>query len=166
MAERDEIERNWRASVAISHGFYYAWLQTIRELYPQVDPVEITVQFYQRVAEQTARLYREKAGLRSDDALALARAFARSSEVMLERVEVEGSPEVATITHLECPWWPEHSKLTGGYSCQPGCDAWFRTTAALVSKDLRVETLASKPAGDDVCRRRISLSQPKRQEEA
>lgn len=159
MAEREDIERNWRSSVAISHGFYYAWLQTVRELYPAVDVAELTARFYEKVAEQTASLYRDKLHLKGDDALALARAFARSSEVMLEKVDVQGTAEVATITHLECPWWPEHSRATGGYSCQPGCDAWFKTTAALVSDAFRVQTLASKPAGDDVCKRRISLIQ-------
>jgi hypothetical protein len=158
MAEINDIERNWRSSVAISHGFYYAWLRTVRELYPAADPVELSVRFYEHVAEQTARLYKDKLGLKGDDALALAKAFARSSEVMLERVVAEGSSDSATITHIECPWWPEHSRATGGYSCQPGCDAWFKATASLLSKDAKIETLASKPSGDDVCKRRISFS--------
>ncbi len=158
MQGKSEVERNWRSSVAISHGFYYAWLQTIRDINPHLDPSELTVQFYTRVAAQTAQLYRDKLNLQGDNARALAEAFARSSEVMLERVEVDGGPEEAFITHLECPWWPEHSRATGGYSCQPGCDAWFKTTAALLSEQIKVETLASKPSGDSVCKRKITLS--------
>ena len=63
------------------------------------------------------------------------------------------------VKHDGCPWHRWHENLGLLPEDRPGCDAWFEATVRTVNEalgtDLKWETLAALPDGDDCCRRRF-----------
>ncbi|MGB9905312.1 MAG: hypothetical protein ACPLQO_11705, partial [Desulfotomaculales bacterium] len=116
---------------------------------------ELTLRFWEKVAEATARAYAaagvvEKGGLEG-----LVRAIARSSEIMGETVQVERDGRDFLLIHTACPWVDSY-RAYGGGNCQPGCDRWFVETARALLPECTVVTESSIPAGQGKCVRRFS----------
>ncbi len=153
------LEQSWHSMIAISHNFYFAWLKTAREFAPNATEDELATRFYQIVGEDTARLYREKLGLDGTDPAKIAKAFARSSEIMGEEARVETDGAVAYLVHTQCPWLADQQAAGVESDCQAGCDAWFVTAARALSPALHVETEEAMPKGASTCRRRIWVEQ-------
>jgi hypothetical protein len=109
---------------------------------------------------QTARAYQKRLDPGKPLALQVARSIAFSSACMGEQVTVEqGDGDEAFVRHTDCPWFHWHRKLDLLSEDRPGCDAWFGTVVAELSRaletDIRVETRCSLPEGGSCCLRRI-----------
>jgi len=143
--------------IRVGHDFFHCWrLVLADDLGPQKTG-ELTLRFWDKVAEATARAYARggAAAAGENDLEGLVRLMARSSEIMGERVRVEADGDDFLLIHEACPWTDSYREYGGG-NCQPGCDRWFVKVAAAVLPGCRVRTERSIPAGGGECVRRFS----------
>jgi len=149
------VARNWRAMIRVGHDFYHCWRQALLEELGVEKTEELSLRFWQKVANVTAGAY-ARAASGEMDLEGLVRVMARSSEIMGEQVRVERHGEDVLLIHEACPWTASY-RAYGGGNCRPGCDCWFREVAAAVVPGCSVRTESSLPGGDRECVRRFSL---------
>ncbi len=152
-------EKDLRAMWNICRDFFFKWRETVKDAFGEEKAKELVEKFWEKVGEGTAFLYKEH-GINPDNLTDIAKAIARSSEIMGEKVELEERGDEVIIRHVKCPWWDWAQWLGLEREDQAGCDIWFRVTVEKLNPHARVETLKSFAMGDEVCERRIYLERP------
>jgi len=154
------LETRFAVLCEIVRAQHFAWREAVRRMCPEVDPGEVADCMWALTGERTAAAYLTHIDRDGPLALEAARSIAFSSRCMGEDATAEaGDHGEAFVRHAACPWfrWHEDRGLTK--EDRPGCDRWFQKTTAGLSEalgvDLRVETLAALPDGDDACIRRL-----------
>ena len=153
---QEAVVKSWRAMIKVSHDFFHCWRQVLLEELGDEKTEELTLRFWEKVAEATARAYAAAGAAEKGGLEGLVRAIARSSEIMGETVQVGKDGQDFLLVHLACPWTDSYRDYGGG-NCQPGCDRWFIETARALIPECTVVTESSLPAGQGKCVRRFSL---------
>ncbi len=146
-----DVERKWRYMIPVAHQFYIYGRKAAEELLGPDGVNKFIERFWQTAGEDTAHMYLELGKLDPNDLIALARAVARSSEIMGEDAEAKKEGNRAYVIHHACPWPKSYEDNGLPESCQGGCDIWFQTIAAVISPRIRVKTTRSIPAGEGIC---------------
>ncbi len=149
-------ERDLKAMWNICRDFYFKWRDTVRDEFGDEKARELTEKFWEKVGKGTAELYLEH-GIDSGDLSHIAKAIARSSEIMGEKVELEERDNEVIVRHVKCPWWDWAHRLGLEKEDQAGCDIWFKVTVQNLNPDADVETTKSFAMGHGMCERRIFL---------
>lgn len=149
-----KLDRNWKTMILIAHDFFHNWRQAVCERYGEEVMEELTLRFWELVGKNTAAQY-ARAKIDGRDVERVARATARSSEIMGETVRVERDGEAWLLLHDACPWIDSYRRAGFDGKCRPGCHRWFQAAVQGLSPDLTVDTLASLADGDKQCIRRF-----------
>ena len=152
------VERDLKAMWNICRDFYFKWRETVRDEFGEEKARELTEKFWEKVGEGTAILYKEH-GINPDSLMDIAKAIARSSEIMGEKVELEEKDGEVIVRHVKCPWWDWAQRLGLEEEDQAGCDVWFKVTVEKLNPRADVETLKSFAMGHGMCERRIYLKE-------
>ncbi len=150
----------------ITRAQHFAWREAVVAVAPDVDPVEIVTKMWEVTGKQTGGSYARRLDAGRDLPRQVAECIAWSSDSMGDdaRVELSDDTDDAFVRHCGCPWYQWHARKDLLAEDRPGCDAWIGATLGEINKklgsDLRFETLASMPDGDDSCLRRIWLQTP------
>jgi predicted ArsR family transcriptional regulator len=149
-----QAERDLKAMWNICRDFFYKWRESVSESFGEEKASELVKKFWEKVGEGTAVLYKEH-GINPDNLEDIARAIARSSEIMGEKVEIEKGDGWVVVRHLKCPWWDWARRFGLEEEDKEGCDVWFRATVSNLNPKAKVETVKSFVSGDGMCERRI-----------
>lgn len=152
----EAVAKNWRAMIKVGHDFYHCWRQVLLEELGPGKTEDLTLRFWEKVADVTAKAYAKAKVLEKGGLEGLVRAMVRSSEIMGETVHLERDGEDFLLVHDACPWADSHREYGGG-NCQPGCDRWFMETVRILMPDCTVVTESSIPGGQGKCVRRFSI---------
>jgi len=161
------VEKRFKVLCEIARAQHFAWREAALALAPDLDPLELTNKMWEITGVQTAKAYLKHIDPDKPLAEQVARSIAWSSQCMGEAVTVEaGTGDEAYLTHAACPWFDWHNRLNLLDEDQPGCDTWFNTVVAEISKalgtEISVETQCTLPGGGDCCRRRIRVARQAR----
>lgn len=154
-----KLERDWKTMIMISHDFFHNWRQAVYEKYGEEAMEELTLRFWELVGGNTAAQY-ARAKIDGRDVERVARAAARSSEIMGETVRVEPDGDAWLLLHDDCPWIDSYRRAGFEGKCRPGCHRWFESAVKGLSPDLGVDTLACLADGDKQCVRRFYKKSP------
>jgi hypothetical protein len=154
------LETRFKILCEITRAQHFAWREAALTLAPNLDGKQLTEKMWEITGLETAKAYLPRIDRQKPLPIQIAQCIAFSSICMGESVSVEERENgEAFIRHHDCPWFRWHQRFDLLHEDQSGCDTWFRTVAAELSKalqaDIKVETQCSLPTGGDCCRRRI-----------
>ncbi|AGL00654.1 L-2-amino-thiazoline-4-carboxylic acid hydrolase [Desulfoscipio gibsoniae] len=151
---QQKLERDWKTMIVISHDFFHSWRRAVSEKYGDAAMEQLTYRFWELIGQNTAAQYK-KGKVDSASAEQLARAVARSSEIMGETVRVEQEGDAWLLIHDACPWIKSYQQAGYPGQCRSGCDKWFSATVAELASGIAVETTACLADGDKWCIRKF-----------
>lgn len=154
MGYDQNIERDWKTMIKISHDFFHCWRKAVLEKYGEKEAEQLVLRFWELVGDNTAKSYL-KAKIDTNDPKKVALAAARSSQIMGENVHVEEKGEAYLLVHDDCPWIGSYRAAGAPGKCQPGCDRWFEATVSALSPNLGLENQSSLANGAEKCVRRF-----------
>lgn len=152
--KQQRLERDWKTMVIISHDFFHSWRRAVAEKYGDAEMDQLTIRFWELIGQNTAAQYK-KGKINPASAEQLARAVARSSEIMGETVRVEQDGDAWLLIHDSCPWIQSYQQAGYSGKCRTGCDRWFGATVEELSPAIAVETTACLADEDKWCIRRF-----------
>ena len=149
-----QAEKDLKVMWNICRDFFYKWRSVVEEEFGREKARDLVKKFWEKVGEGTAKLYKEH-GVNPENLVEIAKAIARSSEIMGEKVEVLAEEDKVIVRHTSCPWF-DWAKMFGlEEEDKEGCDIWFKVTVEKMNPRAKVETTKSFAAGDDFCERII-----------
>lgn len=153
------LEQKFKALCQITRASHFEWRETFIRMFPDMDPKEAVLIYWETVGHDTAKAYLKKINRDKPIVPQIAQLIVDSSLAMGEDarvIESEDENEIF-IEHLECPWFEWHKKHNALAEDQPGCDLWIETILEDLNKELGTniifKTLGSLPNGDTGCRR-------------
>ena len=154
-------EQKFNALCLITRASHFEWRETFIKMFPDMDPKEAVLKYWEIVGHDTAKAYLKKVDRNKPLAHQIAKMIVNSSLAMGESAAItEESNGNVRLIHSACPWYDWHKKYDALDEDQPGCDCWFQTIVEDVNQKLgthiQVETIRSLPNGDDNCTRIFS----------
>ena len=154
------IEKKFHILSEITRASHFAWREAVVQCCPDVDPVDVVNKMWDITGVQTGKAYLKRLDPEGDMAKQVAASIVWSSQSMGEDAHLEeGGPGEWFVKHEGCPWHKWHERLGLLPEDRPGCDAWFDATVRVINEklgtNLKWETQAALPDGDDCCRRRF-----------
>jgi len=154
------LETRFKVLCEIVRAQHFAWREAVLALAPDLDPEKLGNKMWEITGVQTAKAYLKRMDPKKPLAPQVANSIAWSSVCMGEDARVEqGTGDEAFVKHADCPWYHWHKRLGILNEDRPGCDTWFFTAVSEINKalgtNIKIETQASLPDGDDGCTRRI-----------
>ncbi len=153
------LEKKFKTLSQITRAAHFEWRETFRKMYPDQDPKEAVLKYWEIVGHDTARAYLKKIDKTKPVAPQVAQQIVNSSLAMGEEarlVDGESNGEVC-FEHQACPWHEWHQRYDALDEDQPGCDCWIATLINDINEALGTnvtfETLCSLPNGDASCKR-------------
>ena len=155
------LEQKFKALCQITRATHFEWRETFVKMYPDRDPLEAILIYWEIVGHDTAKAYLKAIDREKPVVPQLVKMLVDSSLAMGENAKMEkGEGDEAYQDHQGCPWVEWHEKHNALREDQPGCDCWISTIIKDFNKELgtkiEFETLCSIPEGDESCKRIIT----------
>ncbi len=154
-------EQKFNALCQITRASHFEWREAFIKMFPNRDPKEAVLKYWEIVGHDTAKAYLKKVDRNKPIVAQIAKMIVNSSLAMGETatMTLENNGKIRLV-HSACPWYDWHKKYDALDEDQPGCDCWFQTIVEDVNQELgshiKVKTISSLPNGDDNCTRIVS----------
>ena len=150
-------DQKFKTLCQITRAAHFEWRKTFIEMFPDMDPREAVLKYWEIVGHDTAKAYLKQIDETEPVAPQIAQLIVDSSLAMGEDARVTTEADEVYFEHLECPWFTWHKKNDALAEDQPGCDCWIATLLKDINEALGTritfETLSSLPNGDASCKR-------------
>ncbi|MFQ6115448.1 MAG: hypothetical protein ACE5NG_15415 [bacterium] len=153
------LDQKFKALCQITRAAHFEWRATFMKMFPDMDPKEVVLKYWEIVGHDTAKAYLKQIDKTKPLLSQIAQLIVDSSLAMGENARVIAGETEHEIyfEHLECPWFEWHQKHDALAEDQPGCDCWIATILKDINKalgtNIEFETLSSLPNGDGSCKR-------------
>ena len=154
------IEKKFKILSEITRASHFAWREAVVKCCPDVDPQKVVDTMWDVTGIQTGKAYLKRLDAAGNLPEQVAKSIVWSSQSMGEdAIYEEDGDGNCFVKHDACPWHRWHESLGLLPEDRPGCDAWFEATVRTINEalgtDLKWETQAALPDGDDCCLRVI-----------
>ncbi len=153
------LEQKFKALCQITRAAHFEWREAILKMFPDADPTETVLKYWEIVGHDTAKTYLKKIDKTKPVLPQIAQLIVDSSLAMGENASVIAGDNEHEIyfEHQECPWVDWHNKYDALAEDQPGCDRWLVTIINDINQalgtNIEFETLSSLPEGGTSCKR-------------
>jgi hypothetical protein len=153
------LEKKFRVLCGITRSMYFLWLQTIKQLCPNIDENTLILKYWENLGHETAQSYIKHMDL-NKPILSLAESIIFSSQCMGESADIITSRDnEVLIRWTACPWIEWYSKFSSLEKDQLGCDKWLEVIISDLNKSLGLNIawgrLKSLPKGEKYCEIKI-----------
>lgn len=151
-------EQKFKTLCQITRASHFEWRDTFIKMFPNIDPKDAVMKYWEIVGHDTAKAYLKKVDKNKPIAPQIVEMMVNSSLAMGESATMtEDTNGEVRLVHTSCPWYDWHKKYNAIDEDQPGCDRWINTIVQdfnlELASNIKVKTIRSLPNGNENCTR-------------